>query len=208
MATNGAELNTSAEELKGVKFDIVLSPPVVDTPPRTISPTNGGAKPIVSAEMIEQKLKLAAERRQSMESEKLASLQERLKKIEEAAKIRAEEEGKFINTTKENLEQKMKAHIDNRENIITDLKVKLSQHNDSHLKEVRQNLETSLTEFEEKAKEELMKKLEIAEEKRKSLVQEKLESLKKHEEKVEQVRTLKRSSSQVSEENSSMEASN
>lgn len=63
-----------------------------------------------------------------MESEKLASLQEKFKKIDEAAKLRAEEESNFINSTKENLEQKMKAHIDNRENIITDLKVKLSSH--------------------------------------------------------------------------------
>jgi exonuclease VII large subunit len=204
MSSNGSvDLNISAsEESKGgVKYEVVLSQPVVDTPPRTISPTHGGAKPIVTVDKIEQKLKHAAERRQSMESEKLASLQEKFKKIDEAAKLRAEEESNFINATKENLEQKMKAHIDNRETIIADLKVKLSQHNNSHLQEVRQNLESSMTEFEEKAKEELLKKLEIAEQKRESLIQERLEILKKHEEKVEQVRTLKRSASQVGEDN-------
>lgn len=53
-----------AEESKGgVKFEVVLSQPVVDTPPRTISPTHGGPKPI-SVEVIENKLKQAAERRQ------------------------------------------------------------------------------------------------------------------------------------------------
>ncbi|CAL8125999.1 unnamed protein product [Orchesella dallaii] len=184
MATNGVniDLNISAsEEAKGgVKYELVLSSPVVDTPPRTISPTNGGAKPIVSAEMIQQKLKQAAERRQSLESEKLASLQEKFKKIDEAAKIRAEEESNFINSTKENLEQKMKVHIDNRDTIITDLKVKLSQHHTSHLQEVRQNLESSVSEFEEKAKEELLKKLEVAEQNREKVIQERLESLKKH----------------------------
>lgn len=63
-----------------------------------------------------------------MESEKLASLQEKFKKIDEAAKFRADEENNFINSTKENLEQKMKVHIDNREKSITDLKEKLSFH--------------------------------------------------------------------------------
>lgn len=58
----------------------------------------------------------------------MASLQEKFKKVDEVAKKAAEEKNNFINTTKETLEQKMKAHIDNRENIITDMKVKLNQH--------------------------------------------------------------------------------
>jgi len=208
MSSNvGIDLNISAsEESKGgVKYEVVISQPVVDTPPRTISPTHGGPKPFVSVEKIEQKLKQAAERRQSMESEKLASLQEKFRKIDDAARLRQEEETNFINSTKENLEQRMKAHIDNRETIIADLKGKLSQHNDSHLKEVRQNMESSLSELEEKTKEELLKKLEIAEQKRESIIQERLESLKKHEEKVEQLRTMKRSASQVE---GSMEGTN
>jgi flagellar biosynthesis chaperone FliJ len=55
-------------------------------------------------------------------------LAEKLKKIEEAAKKRAEDETSFIQSTKESLEQKMEAFIENRENIITDLKSKLSNH--------------------------------------------------------------------------------
>lgn len=53
---------------------------------------------------------------------------EKMKKIDEAAKKKAEEEANFINTTKVALEQKMEASVENRENIITDLKVKLSNH--------------------------------------------------------------------------------
>lgn len=54
-----------AEESKGgVKYELVLSQPIVDTPPRTLSPTNGEKKPIVSSEIIQQKLQQAAERRQ------------------------------------------------------------------------------------------------------------------------------------------------
>lgn len=63
-----------------------------------------------------------------MESGKRASLQEKLKKIDEAAKKRADEELQFINQVKENLELKMESVIQNREGIMSDLKVKLSNH--------------------------------------------------------------------------------
>jgi len=52
--------------------------------------------------------------------------------------------------------------------------------NTNHLQEVRQNLETNITEFEKKAEEELAKKLEIAEQNREKAMLSKLEQLKKH----------------------------
>jgi len=187
-------LNVSASEAAkgGIKYEVILEAenPLV-TPPSVTTP-----KPYVSAEAIKLKLDAAAERRQSLESERIASLAEKTKKIEEAAAKRAEEEKNFISTTKEIYEKKMENHIGNRENIITDLKVKLSNHNTSHLQEVRQNLESSVSEFEEKAKEDLEKKLVVAEQNRDKVIKERLESLKKHEEKVEMVRSIKRSGSQ------------
>lgn len=86
------------------------------------------------------------------------------------------------------------------------------------MEEVRQNLESNVIEFEEKAKEELQKKLEAAELNRLKVMQEKLDNLKKRvsftfkyfvnqkfylftiifflkDEKVEQVRSIKRNSS-------------
>ncbi len=49
---------------------------------------------------------------------------------------------------------------------------------------MRQNLESSVTEFEEKVKEDLDKKLEVAEHNREKVIQSKLESLKKQVSKV------------------------
>ncbi|OXA65208.1 myosin-1 [Folsomia candida] len=199
---NGLDLNVCASEASkgGLKFEVVLSQATVPTPPRSMSPTHQSSRPLVSVEKIQQKLELAAERRQSLESEKLASLQEKWKKIDEAAKKRAEEELNFINHAKGNLEQKMEAVTGNRETIMTDLKVKLSNHNTNHLQEVRQNLESSVSEFEGKVKEDLDKKLEVAEQNREKVIQTKLESLKKHEEKVEQIRSLKKNSSMPEDE--------
>jgi len=112
----------------------------------------------------------------------------------------------FSTATKENLEQKIEASSANRETLILDMKTKLSSHvrkinfqyvlnsskviisthlffffkNTNHLQEVRQNLMTNLTEFEEKAKAEIALKLEAAEKNREKVIQEKIESLKKH----------------------------
>jgi len=58
----------------------------------------------------------------------LAVVAERLKKIDEAAKKRAEEESNFIKSTKESLEGKMETFNENRENKLADLKNKLVNH--------------------------------------------------------------------------------
>jgi hypothetical protein len=65
---------------------------------------------------------------QSLEAGRLVALSEKFRRIEEAAKKREEEETNFINSTKENLEQKMETHIGNRETLISDLKSKLNNH--------------------------------------------------------------------------------
>jgi len=193
---NGVDLNITASEAAkgGLKFEVLLSQATVPTPPRSLSPTHFSARPAPSVEKIQQKLELAAERRQSLESEKLASLQEKFKKIDGAAKKRAEEELQFINQVKENLEQKMETVTGNREGIMSELKVKLSNHNTNHLQEVRQNEEKKVQEVQEKVKEVLDKKLETAEHNREKVIQTKLDHLKKHEEKVEQIRLKKTSS--------------
>ena len=51
-----------------------------------------------------------------------------MRRIEEATKKKEQEESVFINLTKEALEQKIQAHIENRESKISDLKAKLSNH--------------------------------------------------------------------------------
>lgn len=48
----------------GLKFEVLLSQATVPTPPRSLSPTHLNARPAPSVEKIQQKLELAAVRRQ------------------------------------------------------------------------------------------------------------------------------------------------
>jgi len=189
------DLNVSASETTkgGLKYEVILGEPKATTPPRVASPAVLTPKPVISAEMIKLRQDTAAERRQSMEAERRASLIEKIRKVEEAAKRREEDKANFVNVTKENLEKKIEAHVEKRENYISDLKTKLSNHT-SHLQEVRQNMEKSLTEVETKGKDEWLTKLEAHEKNREKVLQERLESLKKHDERVEQVRNKRNSS--------------
>jgi len=193
---NLLDLNVSASEISkgGIKYEVILGEPVASTPPRVVSPSNVTPKPVISAEMLKLRQDTAAERRLSMEAERRASIIEKLRKVEEAAKRREEDKINFVNVTKENLEKRIEAHVEKRENHIADLKTKLSKYNTSHLQEVRQNMEKSLTEVEIKGKDEWLSKLEAHEKNREKIIQERLENLKKHDEKIEQVRNKRNSS--------------
>jgi len=186
-------LNVSLSETEtskgGLKYEVILGESKVVTPPRGTSPALTNVKPVISAEPIELKINAAAERRQSMEAERLAALALKFRKVEEVAKKKDDGLANFINSTKENLEHKMEATIGNRESRIADLKTKLSSHHVGRLQEVRQNL----TEHEEKIKQELEAKLETAEKNREKMIQEKLETLKKHDEHVEMIRNKRNS---------------
>lgn len=74
---------------------------------------------------IEEKLKAAEERRQQLESMKIAALSAQMQKIEDASRKKDEQTHQFILATREALEQKMEQHGSNREAYITDLKTKL-----------------------------------------------------------------------------------
>jgi len=184
-------LNVSISETSkgGLKYEVILGDQKVVTPPRGTSPALTNVKPVISAELIELKINAAAERRQSMEAERLAALALKFRKVEEVAKKKDDGLANFINSTKENLEHKMEATIGNRETRIADLKTKLSNHHVGRLQEVRQNL----SEHEEKIKQELEAKLETAEKNREKMIQEKLETLKKHDEHVEMIRNKRNS---------------
>jgi hypothetical protein len=77
---------------------------------------------------IEEKLKAAEERRLSLEADRKTHLANMISKIEKASKRRSEQANNFISQTREVLEQKMEAHIENRESFITDLKSRLREH--------------------------------------------------------------------------------
>jgi len=187
------DLNVSVSEISkgGIKYEVILGEQKVQkvvTPTRCASPATTPT-PAISAEMIQLKINAAAERRQSLEAERLSALALKFRKVEEVVQKNQVEKIEFINSTKENLEKRIKTHIDNRESRIADLKTKLNSHTVGRLQEVKHNFESSIAEL----KKEVETKLETAEKNREKMFQEKLESLKKHDEKVEMIRKKRNS---------------
>jgi stathmin len=77
---------------------------------------------------IEDKLRAAAERRLSLEANKIAVLNARLSKLEEVARKRDQLNVSFVNATRESLDIKMNNSEEKREAYITDLRSKLKEH--------------------------------------------------------------------------------
>lgn len=131
------------EETKvGMKFEVVLSKPVNATPPRKPSIVNDKA---ITSEDIENKLKAAHERRQSIEIEKVG-LVTKAAKIQEANEKKKESNLKFIQSIKEKLQSKLEVNKENRETVIKEKqeKVKASL---QHVEEVRKSMATQMEEL-------------------------------------------------------------
>jgi len=189
---------TASEESKGgIKYEVTLSEPAAArTPLKAASPNRGALTPL-SVDKIQERLNEAAQRRKSLQTERIASAQSELKKIDEVTKKKEEEEKKFVSSVKESLETKMGAATGKKQTIICDLKERLNQYNTEHVKEVQEKSKVKVDPEEmNKLKELQEKKLEAAEQNREKVIQNKLESLKKHDEKVKQVLSLKKSNSQ------------
>jgi len=187
---------TASEESKGgIKYEVTLSEPATArTPLKPASPNRSVLSPL-SVDKIQERLNEAAQRRKSLQTERIASAQSEIKKIDEVTKKKEEEEKKFVSSVKESLETKMGAASGKKQSIICDLKERLNQYNTEHVKEVQEKSKVDPEEI-NKLKELQEKKLETAEQNREKVIQTKLDSLKKHDEKVKQVLSLKKSNSQ------------
>ncbi|KAK9730406.1 Stathmin family [Popillia japonica] len=161
----------------GLCYEVILGEPEVKaTPPkRTISPQNKN----MSVQDIEEKLKAAEERRQQLESNKIAALSAKMLKIEEASRKKDEQTSLFITTTREALEQKMETHLGKREAYITDLKTKLKDHIEN-VEKTRLSIEQQT----EEVKAAIEEKMKSASAQRDENIKKMLERLREHEEQV------------------------
>ncbi|VEN36175.1 unnamed protein product [Callosobruchus maculatus] len=184
-----AEIPTSADPTEvrcqektrgGLRYEVILGEPEakVQPPKKQLSPKNS-----MSVQDIEEKLKAAEERRQLLESTKMAALSAKMSKIEEANRKRDEYNNQFITTTKEALDQKMGQHVEKREAIITDLKTKMKDHIEN-VEKTRLSLEQQTDEVRTAIEE----KLKTASQQRDDNIKKMLERLKEHEEQVQKVR--------------------
>ncbi|XP_044266803.1 myosin-9 isoform X3 [Tribolium madens] len=167
----------------GLRYEVILSEPEVKaTPPKKpVSPKNS-----MSVQDIEDKLKAAEERRQQLESNKIAALATKMQKIEEASRKKDEQTTQFISATRDALEQKMENHTEKREAYITDLKTKLKDHIEN-VEKTRLSIEQQTDEVRSAIEE----KLKTASVQRDENIKKMLERLKEHEKRAETVRQNK-----------------
>jgi hypothetical protein len=156
----------------GLRYEVILSEPEVKvTPPKkAASPKNS-----MSVQDIEDKLKAAEERRQQLESNKIAALAAKMQKIEDASRKKDEQTSQFISATRDALEQKMENHTEKREAYITDLKTKLKDHIEN-VEKTRLSIEQQTDEVRSAIEE----KLKTASVQRDENIKKMLERLKEH----------------------------
>jgi stathmin len=155
-----------------LRYEVILSEPEVKvTPPKkAASPKNS-----MSVQDIEDKLKAAEERRQQLESNKIAALAAKMQKIEDASRKKDEQTSQFISATRDALEQKMENHTEKREAYITDLKTKLKDHIEN-VEKTRLSIEQQTDEVRSAIEE----KLKTASVQRDENIKKMLERLKEH----------------------------
>uniref|UniRef100_T1JD68 Stathmin-4 n=1 Tax=Strigamia maritima TaxID=126957 RepID=T1JD68_STRMM len=166
------EIRAAEKSKGGMAYEVILAQPAAETPPKL---PDSPPKTSLSVEDIENKLKAAKERRQSMEQQKLNQLAEKMNRIDEVSQKKAEFNNNFINQTKEQLELKMVSIKENRESYLSELRAKLKDHN-SHIEEVQMSIKS----HKEQLKENIVKKLNNASENRDENLQKMITKLKEH----------------------------
>ncbi|XP_037939022.1 stathmin-like [Teleopsis dalmanni] len=122
-SNEATEIHCQKKSHGGLSYEVILAEiaPNVTVPKHPVTPGKN-----VSAEEIEQKLMAAEERRVLLEQKKMAALNNKFAKIEEAKRKKDEIANEFINQMKEQLESKMEYYVEKREDIFSDLKKKLN----------------------------------------------------------------------------------
>lgn len=115
------EVRCSEQSKGGLKYELVLSEPALESPKL---PAQSPPKSNLSIEDIEKKLRAAEERRQSIELAKLTFVTEKLSHLNEVKEKKEEFNHNFMQSTKENLEQKLESMKENRETHIKNIQEK------------------------------------------------------------------------------------
>lgn len=166
----------------GLAFEVILDG-AKGTTPAKLTPHNTPTRQLTQEDII-TKLQKAEERRQSLEMAKLNMINEKNQKIEEAAKIREEQNINFAKKTEQKLSSKMEASKENRNAMKTNLMEKLKK-TDTKIAQIKEIASTTANILEEK----IVNKLLAAEENRLANISALTERLKEHEKHVEEVRS-------------------
>ncbi|XP_022246515.1 stathmin-like isoform X5 [Limulus polyphemus] len=183
MVRLATEVRATEQSKGGMKYELVLADPADVAPPCLAS---SPPKTSMSVEDIENKLKAAEERRQSLEAQKLNQLNEKRSKELEALQKKEEYNAVFKQAARNSLEQKMEANKENREAIIKSIQEK-SRERLSRGEEIRKSLDAQTQEILTN----IQKKIESATEAREAQISALRERLREHERHAEEVRLNK-----------------
>ncbi|GAB6029851.1 hypothetical protein CHUAL_005560 [Chamberlinius hualienensis] len=182
------EIRATENPKGGIAYEVILSPPAKKdvVPKRPSSPP----KVDLSLDHIQNKLKAAEKRRESLDAEKIGQLADLRSRAEEAAAKRNALVQQFVEEKKENIEKKMMTAMEKREANIQSKIEKLKEHEENILK-ARRQVEEKLEERQQELGSRIERKLETVAEKREQVIQRKLETLKDHDRRIEEVRNTK-----------------
>ncbi|XP_068200339.1 uncharacterized protein stai isoform X2 [Palaemon carinicauda] len=174
------EIRCEEKSRGGMCYEVILAEPSTDKP----APVATSPRPkSMTAEEIAQKLVLAEERRKSMEASRLASVNERMSRLEDASRKREEANKQFIATTQAALEDKLDTSSNNRKAYLNGLRAKITDHL-NNVDGVRKSLDEQTIEL----RDAIEVKMKSAEENRNENLNKMLEKLKDHEDYARKVR--------------------
>ncbi|XP_018015975.1 eukaryotic translation initiation factor 5B isoform X2 [Hyalella azteca] len=177
------EIRAEEKSRGGMSYEVILSQAVTERPSSPAkSPSPPPARSITQQD-IENKLELAEQRRKALEAQRVASIGERLCRLEEAARKRQEANDEFICSTATALDLKLDASSVNREAHLDGLKAKVADHLNS-VETVRKSVEEQT----EKLREEILSKMSSAQENRDDHLRTIMAKLQAHEASVQRVR--------------------
>jgi len=181
MSSEATEIRAAERSRGGMAYEVILSQPAMETPPRP-RPSSPPKQPI-AIEDIETKLKAAEERRQSVGVQRKSQLEAKWSHIEEVNQKRQEFNNNFMQQAREQLEKRLELTNENREQILTQLRSKLKEHDDK-VNDVRKSIEQQ----KEEMKENFEKKMSTVLENRDDMINKLVQKLKEHEDRVAEVR--------------------
>lgn len=179
-ASEPTEVRCTEQSKGGLKYELVLADPSMDSPLR--KPSTSPPKSI-SAEDIEKKLREAEVRRLSLEAMKLNQINDKMCRL---AEVNQKKEGlteEFQETTRQNYEKKIEAFKENREAHIKSIQEKQREHV-SRVQEVRKSLDAQTQEMLAS----IQKKIENANEAREAQIVALQERLRNHDKHIVDVR--------------------
>ncbi|XP_012277391.1 stress response protein NST1 isoform X1 [Orussus abietinus] len=180
LANESTEIRCQEKTKGGLRYDVILAEPTAER--RSSYPAQ--RSPTQQSIPVENKLKAAEERRQSLEAEKLSQVAAKLQKIEEAARKKDELSAAFVAATRKSLDAKMNNTEEKREAHIAELKNRLKEHFES-IERIRLSLEQQT----QKVRNDVEAKLLTATAQRDENIKMMVERLKEHEEQVARVRS-------------------